>query len=349
MYYNNHQKSQMDDENGLELSLGLSLGGSAGKSKARDALLEPKAEPQVEESSSKGGSQTPDAPIGKYYQTSVENQEHTSGHRHSPVAPSFGNFWGQPGGASTPVVDASIEPASHQSQEQKPVTSNRKLLSEEISFQKKHHTGADQPDGFSKSSDGGAKNALISISTDDGPTDKNEDVSESEAEGSNSWLVAQHEDSAKGSIVNKGSDRKRSADDAVVGFQGKRKPSFSGSESSSGKLPPGNPMSMQASNVAAVPYQVPAQVSGPPTITNTQNFHPVCTVQLRPPTNGGPAVQTTSGASQVAFGYPAVQLPTLETGSSWAFGALRVVSSFTARDKAEQIGTKQADGKKAQG
>jgi hypothetical protein len=70
---------------------------------------------------------------------------------------------------------------------------------------------------------------------------------------------------------------------------------------------------------------------------------------LRPPTNGGPAVQTTSGASQVAFGYPAVQLPTLETGSSWAFGVPQVVSSFTARDKAEQIGTKQADGKKAQG
>jgi hypothetical protein len=345
-YYNNHQKSQMDDENSLELSLGLSLGGSAGKSKARDAPLEPKAEPQVEESSSKGGSKTPDALIGKYYQTSVENQEHSSEHRHSPVAPSFGNFWGQPGGSSTPVVDASIEPASHQSQEQKPVTSNHKLLSGETSFQKKPHTGADQPDAFSKSSDGGAKNAPISISTDDGSTDKNEDASESEAEGSDSWLVAKREDSAKGSIVNNGSDRKRSADDAVVGFQGKRKSSFSGSESSSGKLPPGNPMSMQASNVAAVPYQVPAQVSGPPTITNTP---PVCTVQLRPPTNGGPAVQTTDGASQVAFGYPAVQLPTLETGSSWAFGALRVVSSFTARDKAEQIGTKQADGKKAQG
>jgi hypothetical protein len=224
------------------------------------------------------------------------------------------------------------------------------LLSEEISFHKKHHTGADQADAFSKSSDGGAKNAPISISTDDGSTGENEDVAESEAEGSNSWLVAQREDSAKGSVVNKGSDRKRSADDSAFGFQGKKQPSFSGSESSSGKLPPGNPMSMQASNVVALPYQVPAQVSGPPTITNTQNSRPVCTVQLRPPTNGGAAVQTTSGASQVAFGYPAVQLPTLETGSSWAFGAPpQVVSSFTARDKAEQIGTKQADdGKKAQ-
>ncbi|XP_062180375.1 protein NINJA homolog 1-like [Phragmites australis] len=358
----------MEDDNGLELSLGLSLGCSAGKSKARDAPLEPKAEPQVEESSSKGGSQTPDAQFGKYYQTNAENQEHSSKQRHSPAAPPFGNFWVQPGGSSAPVVDGSIDPVSHQSQlpryqdvrisnnsgnnseEQKPVSSNCKLLSEEINFQKKHHIAADQPDAFSKSSDGGAKNAPISISTDDGSTGENEDVAESEAEGSNSWLVAQREDSAKGSVVNKGSDRKRSADDAAVGFQGKRQPSFSASESSSGKLPLGNPLSMQTSNVVAGPYQVPAQVSGPPTITNAQNFHPASTVQLRPPTNGGLAVQTTIGASQVAFGYPTVQLPTLETSSSWAFGAPpQAMSSFTAKDKAEQTGTKQADdGKKPQ-
>ncbi|TVU00547.1 hypothetical protein EJB05_36551 [Eragrostis curvula] len=355
----------MDDENGLELSLGLSLGGgSSGKSKAP---LEPKTEPQVEESSSKGGSQTPDAPFGKYYQKNADNEEHNSKKSHSPAAPSLGKFWGQPGGSSTPVKEGSIEPASHQSQlpryqdgrisnkcgnnseEHKPITSNHKLPSEE-SFQKKHPTAVDQPDAFSKSSDGGAKNAPISISTDDGSTGENEDVAESEAEGSNSWLVAQREDSAKGSVVNKGSDRKRSADDTAVGFQGKRQPSFSGSESSSGKLPLGNPMSMQASSVVAVPYQVPPQVSGPPTITNTPpNFHTVCTVQLRPPTNGGPTIHTTGGSS-FAFGYPAVQLPTLETSSSWAFGApLQAQSSFTVKDRAEQTGTKQADdGKKPQ-
>jgi hypothetical protein len=238
--------------------------------------------------------------------------------------------------------------SGNNSEEQKPVSSNRNLLSEEMSFQKQHQTAGDQPDAFSKSSDGGAKNAPISISTDDGSTGDNEDAAESEAEGSNSWLVAQREDSAKGSVVNKASDRKRSADDAAVGFQGKRQPSFSGSESSSGKLPPGNPLSMQASNVVAVPY-VQAQVSGPPTITNAPNFHPVCPVQLRPPTNGGLGVQTS--ASQVAFGYPAVQLPTLETSSSWAFGAPpQAVSSLTVKDKAEQTGSKQADdGKRPQG
>lgn len=357
----------MDDDNGLELSLGLSLGGSSGKAKGRDAPLEPKAEPQVEESSSKGGSQTPDAPLGKYYHTNAEKQEHISKQRHSPVAPQFGNFWGQPGSSSAPVVDGSAEPVSHQpqlsrcqdgrmpnhsgnnSEEQNPGLSNHNLLSEGISFQK-HQTTTDQPDAFSKSSDGGAKNAPISISTDDGSTGENEDVADSEAEGSNSWLVAQREDSAKGSVVNKGSDRKRSADDSAVGFQGKRQPSFSGSESSSGKLTPGNPLSMQASNIVAVPYQVTAQVSGPPTITNAPNFHPACTVQLRPPTNGGLAVQAMGSASQVAFGYPAVQLPTLETSSSWAFGAPpQAMSSFTAKEKVEQTGAKQADdGKKTQ-
>lgn len=359
----------MEDENGLELSLGLSLGGLSGKSKARDVPLEPKAEPQVEESSSKGGSQTPEAPFVHYYQTNAENQEHSSKQRHSHAAPPFGNFWGQPRGSSDPAADGSNEPMSHQSQlpryqdgwisnnngnnseEQKPVSSKRKLLSEEISFQKKHHTAADQPDSFSKSSDGGVKNTPISISTDDGSTGENEDVAESEAEGSNSWLVAQREDSAKGSVVNRGSDRKRSSDDAAVGFQGKRQPSFSGSESSSGKLVHGNPLSLQASNVVVMPYQVPGQVSAPPSITNASNFPPVCTVQLRPPTNNGLAVQTMGGASQLAFGYPAVQLPTLETSSSWAFGAPPpAMSSFTGKDKDERAGTKQVDdGKKPQG
>nr|CAB3460749.1 unnamed protein product [Digitaria exilis] len=345
----------MDDDNGLELSLGLSLGGSSGKAKARDAPLEPKAEPQVEESSSKGGSQTPEAPI--------ENQEHNCKQRHSPVAPQFGSFWGQPGSSAAPVVDGSVEPVGHQpqlpryqdgrmpnnsgnnSEEQKPDSSNRNLHSEQ-----KHQTAVEQPDAFSKSSDGGAKNAPISISTDDGSTGENEDVAESEAEGSNSWLVTQREDSAKGSVVNKGSDRKRSADAAAVGFQGKRQPSFSGSESSSGKVPPGNPLSMQASNVVAVPYQVQAQVSGPPAITNAPNFQTVTPVQLRPPTNGGLAVQNMSSASQVAFGYPSVQLPTLETSSSWAFGASpQGISSFIVKDKAEQTGIKQPDdGKRPQ-
>jgi hypothetical protein len=62
------------------------------------------------------------------------------------------------------------------SEEQKPVSSNHNLLSEEMNFQKKHQTASEQPDAFSKSSDGGAKNAPISISMDDGSTGENEDV-----------------------------------------------------------------------------------------------------------------------------------------------------------------------------
>uniref|UniRef100_A0A452ZVH7 Ninja-family protein n=1 Tax=Aegilops tauschii subsp. strangulata TaxID=200361 RepID=A0A452ZVH7_AEGTS len=326
----------LEMEDGLELSLGLSLGGgSSGKSKARDASLEPKAEPQVEESSSKGVSQPPDAPFAHYYQATAENQEHSSKQRHSPATPPFGNFWGQHGGSSAPVADGSSELM--------PVSSKRKLLSEETSFQKKHHSAADQPDAFSKSSEGGVKNAPISISTDDGSTGENEEVADSEAEGSNSWLVAQREDSAKGSVVNRGSDIKRSSDDATGGFQGKRQPSFSGSESSSGKLPHGNPL--QASNVVTAQYQGQTQVSAPLGITNAPNFPPMYTVQLRPPVNNGPAVQAMGGASQVSFGYPTGQLPILETSSSWAFGTPpQAISSF-----AERAGAKQADdGKKPQ-
>ncbi|KAL5662681.1 hypothetical protein ACJX0J_029806, partial [Zea mays] len=247
-----------------------------------------------------------------FYQKNAENQEQNSKQRHNPVAPQFGNFWGQPGSFSGPMLCSYQDGRmpnnnGNNSEEQKPVSSNHNLLSEEMNFQKKHQTASEQPDAFSKSSDGGAKNAPISISMDDGSTGENEDV------------VAQCEDSAKGSVVNKGSDRKRSADDTAVDFQGKRQP-------------------------MVVPYQVPAQVSGPPTVTNAPNFHPVCTVQLRPPTNGGLAVQTMGNASQVACGYPAVQLPTLETISSWAFGAPpQVVSCVTAKGKAEQTGSKQTD------
>ncbi|WVZ58147.1 hypothetical protein U9M48_008450, partial [Paspalum notatum var. saurae] len=55
-------------------------------------------------------------------------------------------------------------------------------------------------------------------------------------------------------------------------------------------------------------------------------------------------------ASQIAFGYQAVQLPTLETSSSWAFGAPpQAMSSFTAKYQVEQTGNKQVDdGKRLQ-
>ncbi|WVZ85730.1 hypothetical protein U9M48_032619 [Paspalum notatum var. saurae] len=103
-----YQELEMDDDNGLELSLGLSLGGSSGKAKPRDAPLEPKAESQVEENSSKGVSQTHNAPFGKYHHSITENQEHNSKQRHSPIASQFGSFWGQPGSSSAPVVDGYV-------------------------------------------------------------------------------------------------------------------------------------------------------------------------------------------------------------------------------------------------
>lgn len=337
----------MEDEGGLELRLGLSCGGSSGKSKCKDRPSDTKPE---EGSSSKGGNMNAsDGSFKNFFQADVQNKDQDRKQKQD-------SFWTDLGKCPAPATDNATGVHGNLSQfgrrqdlwasnskttdddEEKSGSSKRKSPFEEGNLQKKHERAVEYADSVSKSPIGVTmKNSRVSFTTDDGSTGENEDIAESEAEGSNSWSVPPHDDSAKCSDIPKYTDKHALKDPALTGSQMQKGSCTSGTESTSelGKGPYGMPMQFQPLNVTTVPYPVPVKVPAPVNAPNTTGFPSPCVMQLMPLANNErPMVQAMSASNppQLAFGYSHVQLPTLETNSSWAFGSQpQLVSSFPGR------------------
>lgn len=288
----------MEDENGLELSLGLSFGGSSAKSKAKDPTSDPKSE---EGSSNKGHVNSSDIHFTSFFQAKTEKSD--------PIPQPQRSFWTDLG--KSPIASSSN--TEHVGQSQNPIfqelwmpankgndtdeerssLNKRKMPSEDINFQIKHQK----------------RNSHVSINTGDGSTGENEDVGESEVEGSSSWLVSQSEVSTKRSDVH----NYKIADKQL------------GSESNSeiGKVAYGIPLSFQAVNVMTVPYPVPFKVASASGTAAAAPFNSSCVMQYMPLSTGEKPVGGQGGNAgnlQVAFGYPSMQLPTLETNPFWTLG-----------------------------
>lgn len=352
--------ANMEDENGLELSLGLSCGGSSGKSKGRDA---PSDTTLDEGSGSKllGGNITAsDVSFKNLFQTSAENQVHSGKQKGVPVSQPHENFWTDLGKHAATVANVSKDVQSTQSQftryqqpwiptnkttdseEEKSGISKRKFPFEEINIQKKHAKVVDHGDAQGKGPAGVnlLKKSSISVAAEDGSSGENEDVVESEAEGSNSWLVSQREDKSKRSEVPKVADKHVLNDQSGISFQGQKQLSFSGNDSNPeiGEVAYGIPLSPQPPTVMTVPYPIPVKVPTTSGAPNATGFPSPCVMQLMPLANNErPVVQTMNTSNlQLAFGYSPVQLPTLERSSSWAFGSHpQHASSFSIKDNAD--------------
>ncbi|XP_010924563.2 protein NINJA homolog 1-like [Elaeis guineensis] len=351
----------MEDENGLELSLGLSCGGSSGKSKSRDVPSDTKVDNGSSTKLSGGNVTASDVSFKNFFQTSVENQDHQDHNgkqKVDPVSLPHEKFWTDLGKHAAPLADGSNDVHSSQAQftryqerwipnnkttdaeEEKSGSSKRKLSFEEINLQKKHERAVDHGDVHGKGLTGVnlLKKPHVSVTMEDGSSGENEDVAESEAEGSNSWLVSQHEDSSKSD--KRVTDKHVLNDQSGVNFQGQKQSSFLGNDSNQeiGKVAYGVPLSLQPLTVMTVPYPAPVKV---PTITSAPNatrFPSSCVMQLMPLANSERSVVQTMNTSnlQLAFGYSPVQLPTLETNSSWAFGSQpQHASSFAIKDNAD--------------
>uniref|UniRef100_A0A6V7QTZ5 Ninja-family protein n=1 Tax=Ananas comosus var. bracteatus TaxID=296719 RepID=A0A6V7QTZ5_ANACO len=247
----------MEDENGLELSLGLSFGGSSAKSKAKDPTSDPKLE---EGSSNKGHVNSSDIHFTSFFQAKTEKSD--------PIPQPQRSFWTDLG--KSPIASSSN--TEHVGQSQNPIfqelwmpankgndtdeerssLNKRKMSSEDINFQIKHQK----------------RNSHVSINTGDGSTGENEDVGESEVEGSSSWLVSQSEVSTKRSDVH----NYKIADKQL------------GSESNSeiGKVAYGIPLSFQAVNVMTVPYPVPFKVASASGTAAAAPFNSSCVMQYMP-------------------------------------------------------------------
>ncbi|WOL11045.1 ninja-family protein [Canna indica] len=340
----------MEDENDLELSLGLSFGGSSGKSKARNIPSDSKLEEGCTSQSVGRDVADSDVPFKNFFQNSVGNQEQNA---KQAVSPPQENYWTDSAKSNTPTTNGFDVTKNSQSQlskhkelwvannrtveirEDKSSLKKRRLAYEETNSQNKKEKAVNRTVMVCKSPGDVTfmKQPRLSIATDDGSTGENEGVAESEAEVSSSWLVSQHADTTKPSDLPKGTTPKHVlSDQTVSSFQGNKQQNYSGNISSElGKVTYGSPFSLQPPTVSMVPYPTPAKVPlvGAPIATSSPS---PCVVQpIASSKDDHPIVQGTNVDGQkLVFGYSSVQLPTLETNSSWAFSSHpQAISSLT--------------------
>ncbi|KAM7275390.1 hypothetical protein ACFE04_017256 [Oxalis oulophora] len=167
----------MEDENGLQLSLGLSFGGSSTKPKGKAAATS--SETKTEELdnniniNNKGSKLVDD--FKNYFRAGPQKQESGSGsHRNESVKPPENFFTGIP---KTPAADTDTS-INLDAQEPAGTSNKRKMLFDEMINQKKRERESQNPDLHAKT-----KQSHISITTEEGSTAENEDVAESEVEG----------------------------------------------------------------------------------------------------------------------------------------------------------------------
>lgn len=264
----------MDEDKGLELSLGLACGGSSSTSKERSG-------------NSADAKTDPDERTNKIlndFKNFLSAGVPQSFQRNDAVKPQenfFSNLQ-QTGNGGNVSCD---EPG---------VGDKRKIAFDEMSNHKKQETDSRNSDLQEK-----GKTSHISITTDEGSTADNEDVAESEAEGSTSRLASHHED-------------------------GSRTPGGSGSSSQTPKEVGGKatstPFSVQTMNTLNVPYSITMKEPPSGSAPSTPSYPLSGMMQGITSTNGDrPRPQATApGSMPMSFGYSPVQLPVLDKkDGSW--------------------------------
>ncbi|KAF3775842.1 Ninja-family protein 8 [Nymphaea thermarum] len=354
----------MDDDSGIELSLGLSCGGSAGKFKGKGSCSDLNAE-GGKNKSLVGNFDSSGSSMKHFIQTHVDKHGNGGQQRNDPGLCQQENFWTDLGKCSAQESDASTNAHGDSSRfmgfreswlsstvslkgldrpagigEEKieqhdlgvrlwpGVTAKRKMPFEELENQKKQEKETEFNDAHGKSASGVSlmKNFTVSISAKDNPTSENEDVAESEGEGSTTRAVSSLGRDGMKRFIGIGSDSSNQKDSqgfidsGIVGSQGSalKQPLSMGSESKVelGNLAYGIPFSRQPLSVVTVPYASSGKTPTSAANASTSGFS--C-MQLMPPSKNNEGVnvqQISSGSFQLTFGYSPGQLPALEPGSS---------------------------------
>lgn len=312
----------MEDENGLELSLGLGCGGSSSKSKGINGSS---SDTRTEEGD-RGNKLVDD--FKHFLHGSIQKQDSSTGSQRSDSVKPQENFFNDLSKANTDA-DASINlnsggvwasggNRSADIEEDRPeLRHKRKMLFEEISNPKKHERDSYLADLHER------KTSHISITTEDGSTAENEDVAESEVEGSTSRLASHHEDGSKRfagrSEVSK--EARGFVDSSGADLQGqKRANGSSDNESKHGNLNYGVPLSVQSLSTTNLPYSFSIKESNTVAASGSAG-HPLTGIlQVMGAPNGEQRIGTHSanpGNLPMMFGYSPVQLPTLDKDNSW--------------------------------
>ncbi|CAA6671120.1 unnamed protein product [Spirodela intermedia] len=324
----------MEDENGIELSLGLSCGGSSSKSKVKDVPLDPTSGEGSRSRPVGGSLNVFEASFKPFLPLTIKNPASNPQQQMNDLVKSNQRegFWpdlGQHNSVDTesrrfPELWSSSNQASDADKD-KSGLNKRKLPCEDVSLQKKPDKGGDHVGGHGKGAAAVTFRNHVTLTKEDASSGENEDAAESEAEGSSSWLAPPHEENARGVDVTKATDKHFSSEQDSVNSEGLRQSKLLGNEPNvdHGKSSYGIPLSLQSLPVRSAPYQASSRGPAAAAAPNTLGFPSTCVMQLMPFGNSeqAPLQPITSSVLQYNFGYSSVQLPTLETHSSWIFGS----------------------------
>lgn len=270
----------------IELSLGLSCGGSSVKQKSKN-------------SSSLDIRTNGDDEVNKIHDNFFNNISQPTSNGDAPAR----ELWV----ASDSGRSAETE---EEKSDQHDPRGKRKMLFDEMIPLKKHDkqahdaTGTSLHNGIAKS----AKISHITSTMEDGFTVENEDVAESEVEGSTLRLVSHLEESTK-----------QYADSTVVRLERQKISIPSENEFKPGNITYGYPIAGQQLNV---PFSFSLKGSNPVCLPGTSDYNLPGFIQLASPNEerAGPH-PANSGNFPLAFGHSHVQLPTLDKEHNWVLGS----------------------------
>lgn len=311
----------MDDDNGLELSLGLSCGGSSAKPKSKNGSSSDTRPEEV----NKGGKIVDE--FKSFFQAGSQKQDSVAGTQRADPQKSEENFFndlskdnGDDASANLNTrglwVADSNKTVVIEEDKQLETANKRKMIFDEINHQKKHESEARHADLHDR-----ARTSHISV-TEDGSTAENEDVADSEAENLTSRPNSHNDDVSKrptriGGSSDAPKEFRAVADLNPSDINGQKR--FSGSSEKDFKLANlnyGSSFSSQQVNVMNVPFLQPVKESnsvGGPSSQMPGVMHVMSSATgVRP---GGQPVN--NGNLPMMFGYPSVQLPMLDKDNSW--------------------------------
>lgn len=311
----------MEDESGLELSLGLSCGGSSVKPKSRNGSSSDARGEEV----GRGGKMVDD--FKSMFDTDRQKPESITGTRRTDSSKPEENFFSdlskvKEDNASLNLsgrgflVASSNKSIDIEEDKRLEVVNKRKMSFDEIRSQKKHDSDVHHGDLHDR-----ARASHISI-TEDGSTAENEDVADSEAENSTSRPMSHHSDGSKGFVrVGASSDAPKEvrgiADPSATDFNGQKRFTVpTDKDFKHANMTYGAPFSVQPVNMMSVPYtssvKEPNSVGAPsPQIPAVMHMMPTATGER------SGAQPVSNGSLPMMFGYPSVQLPMLDKDSSW--------------------------------
>ncbi|XWS17307.1 hypothetical protein CRYUN_Cryun33cG0056200 [Craigia yunnanensis] len=320
----------MEDGNGLELSLGLSCGASSAKSKGKIGSSSDTKTEEGDRGSKivddfknflQAGTQKQDPSVGSQRSDPVKSSENffkdlpkAAGDAKTSVNLNGRGFWGTNNNRSSEIDEDKRSEAG----------SKRKMLFDEINNPKKLEREAHHTDLHEK-----PKTSHISITTEDASTAENEDVAESEVEGSTSRLVSHHDDGSK----------------QFIGVSGS---SEVPKEVKLGILNYGNPFPVQSVNAMNVPFSLPMKDSNSVGNPSSSGHALPGMIEIVPTGNSERSgTQTVNpGNLPVMFGYSPVQLPLLDKDNRWGMVSHPPQFHPSFADRAPPNPDKHSDGMK---